>query len=148
MMKSRTLFFIAIGLLILGIALFTFSTRNQEPAQIFPATINRDCTPWDGSAFTVSVQVSDGRIIDISIWQSPDFIFPKTFSFPDETGQVGNVMVRSNNGEYEILSGEARFERVSVGEVVEGRFNFTSERGEAFQGQFIAEWGNVIAMCG
>jgi len=113
-----------------------------------PASINRDCAPWDGAAFRVSVPMDDGTVIDISIWQAPDIKFSKTFSFPDDSGQIGNAMIRSINGEYEALSGEVRFERVVEGMPVEGRFSFTSERGEAFNGQFKAEWGNVIVMCG
>ena len=149
-MNSRTLFFIAISLLILGIALFTFSTRDQEPAQVFPATVNRDCAPWDGSAFTVSIPFDSISTITISIWQAPDIKFPVTFSFPDETGQVGNATARSGSasGGYETLSGEARFESVSVDNVVEGRFNFTSEGGGQFTGKFIAEWGSEIVYCG
>jgi len=150
MTKPRNQFFIIIGLLILllGIAWFTFPKQDQGPAQILPASINRDCAPWDGSAFTVSIPMSDGAVIDISIYQSPDIKFPVTFSFPDETGQVGNVMVRSASGEYEALSGEARFEGVSVDNVVEGRFNFTTEGGGQFTGKFIAEWRSEIVYCG
>ena len=148
MMKSRTLFFIAIGLLILGIALFTFSRRNQEPEQVFPATINRDCAPWDGSAFTVSVQMDGGTVIDISIWQAPDIKFSKTFLFPDDTGQVGNASLLLANGEYEALSGEVRFEGVSQGMPIEGRFSLKSERGGVYVGRFEAEWSSQVVMCG
>ena len=57
-MKSLTLFYVAIGFLILVIAWFMYSSRNQDVAQVFPATIDRDCAPWDGSAFTVSIPSS------------------------------------------------------------------------------------------
>lgn len=148
LMKSRTLFFIAPGLLILGIALFSFSTRDQEHVQVFPATINRDCAPWDGSAFRVSVPMSAGNVIDISIWQSPDIKFSKTFSFPDATGQVGNASIRSASGEYEQLSGTVFFQRVDNGSHVEGRFELATETGQRFAGQFEAEWENKVALCG
>ena len=148
MMKSRTLFFIAVGLLILGIALYTFSTRNQEPAQVFPATVNRDCAPWDGAAFTVSVQMDGGTVIYISIWQAPDMLFPSTFLFPDETGQVGYAYILPELDPFIQLSGKVTFDRVSEGMPIAGRFSFTSERGEHFEGQFKAEWDNIIALCG
>jgi len=148
MLKSRTLFFIAMGLLILGIAFFTFSARNQEPAQIFAATVSRDCAPWDGSAFRVTVPLSDGTVIDIAIWQAPDINFSKTFSFPDDTGQVGNASLRSASGEYEQLSGTVFFQRVDEGSPVEGRFELVTETGQRFEGQFEAEWDNQIIMCG
>ena len=148
MMKSRTLFFITIGLFILGIAIFTFSTRNQEPTQMFTATVNRDCAPWDGSAFRVSVPMEAGVVINISIWQAPDIKFSRTFMFPDDTGQVGNVSLLLANGEYETLSGEVRLEGVSEGKPFAGRFNLKSERGGMYVGQFEAEWDNQIALCG
>jgi hypothetical protein len=148
MMKSRTLFFIAIGLLILGIALFTFSARNREPVQSFPATVNRDCAPWDGSAFRVSVPMEDGTVINISIWQAPDIKFSKTFMFPDDTGQIGSASLLLANEEYETLSGEVRFEGVSEEKPLVGRFNLKSERGGMYVGQFAAEWDNQIALCG
>ncbi len=148
MMKSRTVFFTAIGLLILGIALFTFSARNQAPTQTFPATINRDCAPWDGSAFTVSIPLSDGAIIDISIWKSPDIKLPVTFSFPDNTGQVGNASYRLTSSEYEQLSGKVFFWRVDEGSAVEGRFELVTEAGRQFKGQFKADWENQIMLCG
>ena len=148
MMKSRTLFFTAIGLLILGIAIFTFSTRNQAPAQIFPATINRDCAPWDGSAFTVSIPMNDGTMIDISIWKAPDIKFPVTFSFPDNTDQVGNASYRLTSDKYEQLSGKVFFWHVDTGSAVEGKFELVAEAGRQFNGQFKAEWGNLVMMCG
>jgi len=148
MMKSRTLFFIAIGLLILGIALFTFSRSHQESTQVFPATVVRDCAPWDGAAFTVSVQYDASATIYISIWQSPDFNFPATFSFPDETGQIGIVYILPELGPYTELRGEVSLESVGEGMPLEGRFNFTSERGGQFKGQFKAEWRNEIVYCG
>jgi len=148
MMKSRTPFVITIGLLILGIALLAFSTRTQEPAQVFPATINRDCAPWDGAAFTVYIPTDNEAIINISIWQLPDIKRPATFSFPDETGQVGNAVYLQPSGEYEQLSGKVSFSSVGEGSSVEGEFNFTSERGDEFKGRFTAEWENLIAMCG
>ena len=148
MMKSRTLFFIAIGLFILGIAIFTFSTRHQEPSQVFSATVNRDCAPWDGSAFRVLVQMEDGAVINISIWQAPDIQFSKTFIFPEDTGQIGNVSLVLENGEYESLSGEVRLEGVSEGKPFAGRFNLKSERGGMYVGQFEAVWDNQIALCG
>lgn len=148
MTKSRTLFFIVIGLLILGTALVILSTRNQTPAHFFPATVNRDCAPWDGSAFTVSVPQNNGATIYISIWQSLNFNFPKTFSFPDDNGQVGNVSYRSTSGEYTQLSGTVSFWHVAEGSPVDGRFELTTETGQRFKGQFKADWEHQMALCG
>lgn len=130
-----------------GIFLF-YSLPKQEPVQLFPATVNRDCAPWDGAAFTVSIRYDPTTTITISIWQSPDINFPTTFSFPDETGQIGYAYVLPQLDPLEELSGEVFFLRVDEGMLIEGRFNFTSERGGQFEGRFIAEWGNEVIYCG
>ena len=139
-----------IGLLalILGITWISFSRRGQKPTQTFPATINRDCAPCDGSAFTVSIPMEAGNVIAISIWQSPDIKLPKTFSFPDKTGQVGNAAYQLASSEYKQLSGTVFFRRVGADSPVEGRFELVTETGQRFIGQFKAEWDNQIMMCG
>jgi hypothetical protein len=149
-MKSQTQFFITIVLLflVLGIAWFSFSTRDQEPVQVFPAVVNRDCAPWDGSAFTISISYDSVSVIDISIWQSPDIQVPVRFLFPDETMRVGNVLLLLSDNPPEQLTGKVFFWTVEQGMPIEGEFNFTSGRGERFEGKFKAEWGNQSAMCG
>ncbi|HVF24617.1 MAG TPA: hypothetical protein VNA23_01935 [Anaerolineales bacterium] len=144
-MKPRTQFLVAIGLiiLILGIAWYTFSTRNQAAIEVFPATINRDCAPWDGSAFTVSIPM-DNEMINISIWQSPDIPVPVTFSFPDETGQIGFAYMHPDDQ----LSGKVFFLRVDETGPVEGEFDLKDQSGRQFKGKFKAEWGNEVMYCG
>ena len=92
--------------------------------------------------------MDDGDVIDISIWQTPDIKFPKTFSFPDNTGQVGNAILIHQIGLPDPLTGEVWFESVSEGKVVKGRFRLKGERGEVFEGRFAAEWGSQVALCG
>ena len=147
-MKFRTQLFVAVALLISGIAWFTFLNRNKEPAQVFPATINRDCAPWDGSAFTVSIPMNDGTIIHVSIWQLPEIRFPVRFSFPDESGQVGIAYTAPELDPLQQLKGEVSFRRVEKGIPVEGEFDFRTESGKRFKGRFKAEWGNEIIYCG
>ena len=89
MMKSQKMLVLAVGLLILGLALFTFFARDEASLPMFSATVHRDCAPWDGVAFTVSIPYHSESVITISIWKSPDIKFPTTFSLPDEAGQVG-----------------------------------------------------------
>ena len=140
----------AIGLLtlILAITWYSFSTRNQEPVQVFSATVNRDCAPWDGSAFTVSIPMSDGTIVDISIWQAPDIKFSVTFSFLDNTGQVGNAALLLPVGLPAPLTGTVLLQRVEPERPVEGAFDLKDESGKQFKGEFKAEWDNQIVMCG
>ena len=147
-MKNRILLYFVIGLLLLGMALFTYSSRNQEPMQIFPATINRDCAPWDGAAFTVSIPVEDRIILYISIWQSPAIKLPVTFTFPDETGQIGLAYTLPELDPLQQLSGEVFFWRVAEGVSVDGEFSCTTVSGRGFKGKFEAEWGNEVVYCG
>ena len=148
MMKFRSWLYIIFGLLIFGFVLFIVTLQNEESEQIFPATINRDCAPWDGAAFTVRMPLNDEDVIDISIWQAPDIKFSKTFSFPDNTGQVGNASLIDPAGSYEQLTGEVWFKGVSEGQTVAGGFRLKSERGEVFEGRFAAAWEGQIALCG
>ena len=149
-MSPRTTFLIAVGLiiLILGITWLSYSTRNQVPPQVFSAAFNRDCAPWDGAAFTVSVPLEDGTRLQISIWQSPDIQHPVTFSFPDETGQVGFAYIPTHPDNFQQLSGDVSFQRVEIGIPVEGEFDLTAESGERFHGMFTAEWGDQVVYCG
>lgn len=150
MTKSRTSLYVAIGLflLIVGIAWSVFSMRKQMPAGILPAAINRDCAPWDGAAFIVTIPYAPASAIDISIWQAPDINIPVTFGFPDSSGRVGSAVYRPQFGEPEQLTGMAFFWRVQENGPVEGEFNFERGNGTQLKGKFKAEWGNQQAPCG
>jgi hypothetical protein len=145
--RARSISVISLSLLIISILWFAFSTQNQTPAQIYPATINRDCAPWDGSAFTVSIPMQ-GVGITISIYQSPDIKYQTTFSFPDESGQTGNTFLLQNKILTEQLNGKVNFQRVEEENQVEGTFDLITNAGEHFKGKFIAEWKNEIVYCG
>lgn len=149
-MNSRILRVIAIGLLmlILGAAWFIFSARNQAAIQAFPATIYRDCAPLDGPAFTLSIPYDAGSIIYISIWQSPDIKLPVTFSFPDDTGGVGNAAFLLRFSYSVNLTGKVFFWRVEQGSPVVGKFDLVTEAGQQLEGKFEAEWENQPVYCG
>ena len=87
-------------------------------------------------------------MIDISIWKAPNIKLPITFSFPDNTGQVGNASYRLTSDKFAQLSGKVFFQRVDEGSAVEGKFELVAEAGQQFNGQFKAEWGNLVMMCG
>lgn len=148
-MKFRVSLLLAIVplILIFGVTWFTLSRGSPAPEHIFPATINRDCAPWDGSAFTVSIPVEDAGI-NISIYQSPDIKLPTNFSFPDDTMSLGNALLILPIGPPEQLTGKVTLQRVEQGSPVEGIFDLTTVMGEKFKGKFIAEWGNEVMFCG
>jgi hypothetical protein len=148
--KSRILHYAAIALSALAFVIFWFgcSIKDQENTKVFPATINRDCAPWDGAAFTMSFRYDPITTITISIWQSPDIKFSSTFSFPDETGQVGYAYVLPELDPLQQLSGKVFFWRVEQGYPVEGEFDLITDSGHQFKGKFMAEWGNEIVYCG
>ena len=149
-MKPRTQFLIVLGMLmlILGIAWLTYPGRRLQPKPILSATIHRDCAPWDGAAFSVSIPMENGTVVEISIWKSPDIKFPVHYSFPDRTSTVGNAVLLASTGEVQQLSGDVRFSGVEEGQAVEGEFRLQSESGKLIEGNFSAEWGDLVASCG
>ena len=149
-MKTRTQYFILIVVVILflgGIFLMGYA-RNEEIKPVLSATISRDCAPWDGGAFTIRVPMSSGAIVDISIWQSPDIRRPVSFSFPDETQQIGNTALLPRLGQPAQLTGQVWLKNVNEGMPVEGRFSLTSESGAQLEAKFVAEWDDQIVYCG
>jgi hypothetical protein len=149
-MRSRIPLYVLFSLLLIALGAIWFFARGeaQGPSQVFPATIHRDCAPWDGSAFTVSITHPSGTLIYISIWQPPDIPFPAAFSFPDETGQIGAAYILPEIDPFQPLSGEVWFQRVEQGIPVEGWFRFRSEAGAQFEGRFVAQWGDEVLYCG
>ena len=143
----RSIAIVSLTILITGIALYTLARRDQTPEHIFPATIHRDCAPWDGSAFIVSIPM-EGAGITISIYQSPDIKLPTTFLFPDDTLSIGNALLMLPMGSSEQLTGKVSFQRVSQDIPVEGQLDLVTNAGEHFKGKFIAEWGNEVVYCG
>ena len=123
-------------ILLFGITWFSFSTRNQEAAQVYTATINRDCAPWDGAAFAMSFRYGSITTITISIWQLPSFTFPVTFSFPHETIRIG------------IAHSLPELDPLEEGIPAEGEFNFMTENGKISKGSSSQSGDNQIVMCG
>ncbi len=151
-MNSQRQFLIALA--VLGFALGIFLIRmvsmgrqDQEPTQMFPATIQRDCAPWDGPAFTISIPLEQSAI-RISIYRSPEIRLPVTFSFPDATMQEGSAALHTLTRIPDPLTGTVWLRRAEQGKPVEGRFSFTMESGESLTGRFVAEWRNEIILCG
>jgi hypothetical protein len=149
-MKPQLRFWMLIGLFILGlgIAWLGYSEHNREPLQLFPATVDRDCAPWDGPAFSITFPYDSASNLVISIWQSPDIKLPARFSVPDENGRVGNAVHLSPSGEFEKLMGSVSLGQVEQGRPIKGEFRLVSESGEQLQGQFEAEWGDETVYCG
>src|SRR4030095_4327907 len=104
-------------------AYYIYSNQKPEPLPVFSATIQRDCAPWDGSAFAVSIPMEEGLTIAVSIYRSPDIRFPDTFSFPDATGNIGNALLQLPIGVPEELSGKISFQSVLQECPVEGEFD-------------------------
>jgi hypothetical protein len=150
MAKSWTAFraLIVVALVAFG-AIWLFSIlKNEEPPPLYPATIDRDCAPWDGAAFTVSIPWNQAATLYVSIYQSPEITHPVTFSFPDETLRNGNAYLLRPDGSPEQLTGKVFFARVHAGKSVEGRFDLISASHEKLMGTFRAEWGTQMAYCG
>jgi len=148
-MKPRTLLYILIGLSALVIILWIyFTTQTAGTDVVYEAAVNRDCAPWDGMAYTITIPDQAGSVIVVFIWKSPDFHFPVTYSFPDSSGRVGTAVYQSTLDSFQPLNGKIILQPFEVGSPIDGRFNFTLEDGEQFVGSFKAIWGNQIALCG
>jgi len=149
-MKSKTLIYGLMGIFVIvtGFLWLYFSAESRADLPFFDATVNRDCAPWDGAAFTISIPYDPGTIIYISIWQSPEINFPVTFTLPDQTGRVGNAAFLLRYSYSVQLTGKVLFRRVEQGTPVEGKFDLVTKAGQRLTGRFEAEWGNEIVYCG
>ncbi len=148
-MKPSTPLYILLilSLTILGVLWSFPELERQESAVVFPATIHPDCPPGERSAFTLSIPIAKS-VIGISIYRSPDIPLPATFSFPDDTGHVGNALRILPSSWPDQLIGKISFRRVEVGLPVEGEFDFITDLGDQLHGKFIAEWDKQPAGCG
>lgn len=149
-MKNRTLLYSLIGifLIIFGLNWLLRPAKGPGTTNTFNATVNRDCAPWDGGAFTISIPYDHGSAIEISVWRSPDFKYPVTFSYPDPKGNVGSAFYKPLSGATRELIGSVFFQYVEEGKPITGDFDLRSGKGDSYEGSFIAIWGNIIVMCG
>ncbi|HEX2994198.1 MAG TPA: hypothetical protein VHP14_05220 [Anaerolineales bacterium] len=148
-MKSQTPLYVLLvfALTLLGVLWSFPDWELQEEASVFPATIHRDCSPENTLAFTISIPIAKS-VIGISIYQSPDIDQPASFSFPDDTGQIGNALRLLPSSWPDPLIGKVSFQRVEPGMPVEGEFSFVTDLGERIKGRFIAEWNSAPIVCG
>jgi len=148
-MRPQTKFLVIVSLMILflGGAYYAYSAQKHEAPPVITATIRRDCAPWDGSAFTVSIPLEEG-VIDISIYQAPEIDLPVRFLFPDPTGNTGNALLLSSEGVPEQLNGNVSFQSVVQDSAVEGVFDLHTIADRQFKGSFVAEWINQPVLCG
>jgi hypothetical protein len=148
-MKPQTQFLIIVSLLILvlGGAYYVYSSQTHPTLPVFPATVRRDCAPWDGAAFTVSIPIEEG-VIDITLYRSPELHFAEKFSFPDSAGRIGNALLLGPVGIPDELSGEVLFQSVSQESPVEGTFDLRTQSDRQFKGRFSAAWDDQAALCG
>jgi hypothetical protein len=149
-MKNRIPPYVLIGLLVVmaGMIWVIHSRRDQANTKVFEATINRECAPWDGAAFKVSVPYDPGSMVEISMWRSPDIKFTTAFNFADQTGKIGEAFYVSLFGTTAPLSGIVTFKQVEEDGPVQGEFNLRTDNGYRVQGKFRAIWENKTVICG
>jgi hypothetical protein len=142
--------FILLGLLAItsGLLWLILSPRDPEKLKVFNATASRDCAPWDGAAFTVSIPYDSVSVIEISVWQSPNIKLPVTFTFNDQMGKIGSAVYQPRYGAPVWLSGSVFFPYVQDGVPFTGVFHLKTESGVPFQGKIKAVWENHLVMCG
>lgn len=130
----------------LGGVFFFYSLKPET--QVFHATVDRDCAPWDGPAFTIAVQYDATTVIYISIWKAPDIKLPSRYILTGNDGQTGYAYILPEVGPFEQLSGNVFLQSVSMDKPIEGRFSLKSEGGGQFDGRFVAEWKSEMMLCG
>ena len=127
---------------------------RQGDVSTFYAEIQRDCAPWDGAAFSVSIQPVAGLkkidvpFIHVAIWQAPNLRGSAKFAFPDLTGKIGAAYIQTRSESVTPLRGTISFRRVMPNEIVEGQFDFLDPNGKRYSGKFAATWNGKIALCG
>lgn len=148
-MKHRAALYFLICLVVtaLGGTWVFYLLKDSDSLQVFPATINRDCAPWDGAAFRVAIPMEES-VLDISIFQAPAIKHRAAFSLQEGTGSVVDAFLLLSDGSHQQLSGKVIFRRVEEGIPVEGEYHFGTASGEQFTGRFRAEWGDEIVYCG
>ena len=134
----------ALVVLILS-ACATPAAPNDHP---YLAVVQTDCAPWDGAAFTLSIPFDTGRLVRVSIYQSPHLQHRVTFSFPDPTGRVGEASFHPEFGPVAALKGTVTFQAVQEGIPFQGEFDLQSTDGMHLRGHFDATWVDRQALCG
>ena len=149
-MKTRILPYMLVGLFVVagGTIWSLLSMKDQEGTRVFEATVNRECAPWDGSAFKVSIPYDPGSVVEFSIWRSPDIKLPNTFTFVDQNGKIGDAFYVPLFHTAEPLNGTVSFKQVEEDSPVTGEFNLRTEKGDRFYGKFHAIWENKVMICG
>ncbi|MBM3125184.1 MAG: hypothetical protein FJZ87_08925 [Chloroflexi bacterium] len=150
MIKPRTAPYglITVPILLLGGLWYLYVLQSQESVQVFAASVVRDCAPWDGPAFTVSIPYEAGTIINISIYESPNIDHPARYSLPQGYSQVGQAVYFIRYSFSIPLTGKVSFPRVELGRPLEGEFDLRTESGHRLNGRFEAEWIDEIVYCG
>jgi hypothetical protein len=150
--------FITASLIGMGplVALSTNKNGKQE------ATVEADCAPWDGPAYTIWVPA--GKVggkpnswISISIWQAPDQS-ATSFTYPDLTGKGGHATYWPNlksheqviwsKQSHENLAGKLYLTSINGHKSILGEFDFSTEKDVPLKGKFESRWSNKIAICG
>ena len=128
--------------------------QRSPAAAMFYGEVSRDCAPWDGAAFSVSIQPVAGLkkmdfpLIHVSIWQAPNLRGSARFEFPDVTGKIGAAFIQPRSGSVTQLRGTVSFTRVVPDQTTEGQFDFLDPNGKRYSGKFSAAWNGRMIMCG
>jgi hypothetical protein len=141
--------------LVLLLSALAFAQRVPD-ASMFFGEASRDCAPWDGAAFSVSIPLVAGLrrmdfpLIHVSVWQAPGLNLKgaEHFEFPDVTGKIGAAFIQPRSGPVTPLHGTISFKRVMPNETTQGQFDFVVPNGRRYSGKFTATWNGKMMMCG
>lgn len=145
-MKWRIGVFVVWILLLACLGVFRPVPREDVPGSILAARVDRDCAPWDGPAFTITIPESAGDVM-ISIWQEPGLHTASRFRFPDPTGRWGSALLHTGDDRWVELRGNVALRSVTPGEPMWGRLDLTDADGWRLRGEFQAEWETLAVYC-
>ena len=151
---SRNQVFIGlIALLFAGALLLTLLARNTqswpspESLGMYSASATQDCIGGGAWKFGVWIDITQQDVIVISIYETPSFESPVTFSFPSGIFNRHDAVLYGPGGSQQALAGKVDFSQAVQAIPIEGRFNLQTPRGEQFTGKFKAEWSDVVINC-
>lgn len=161
-MKFRWTLFVAVvtlaAMVTLSMNLIASTVKGSDRNGTIPtplATVERDCAPWDGPAFSVWIPAEklggpSQSWVYLRIWQQPEDS-KGLFKFPsDGQRQKGAVVffldlespkkLNWQNQPRQQLKGTVRFLRVDSKENVLAELDFVSDKNVQLRGNFEAKW--------
>ena len=137
--------------LLVALLLLVPFAADAKKAQPIKAMIYFSAAPWDGAAYEILIPIKNTEgpapTIRLNIWGNPEFQKREVFKFNGNEGSStdrGRVSFQTelNKSMPQNMKGTVTFKRLKKGVPIVGAFDLETLKGQAFKGEFQAEWGN------